>query len=1080
MPHNFYQNQNLKVSQARQEQFAENFSRWELSGRGWQIFNHEIELEPAFSRFAPLQSITSPVDDGRVPSLFGRLLSTGQNPNRISDGGEVLANNSAEILAQPKPVVKTASFRIYLPNELKISSEQTQQLILNLASSASFVSFEIIGTNREITFQITCPELDKRVVLSQLKSHLPNVDFRETEDTLKQNLQPSRIAESVTVDFGLEKEWFIPLPFNKSFAADTLLPLIAAFEEIADGETVCLQILFSRARQHWQRAVQEAIFDRNGKLTFPYLQSYVPVIREKLSNPLLAAQIRFAAQSNSREKSLQIARNVSAFFRQFSYPGGNELIPLQNEDLEPHKHLQSILNRTSFRTGMLVSAQELSAFVHLPSDAVKSQKLCRDNNCTKLAPLFATQGNIILGENHHNGQKQTIKLSDDERIKHLWLTGSSGSGKTSLVNFLVAQDIEAGKGVTVIEPHGDSIENIISRIPERRLKDVILLDPGDEEFPVGFNILQANSELEKILLSSDLVAIFRRFSSSWGDVINSVLHNAILAFLSSTKGGSLLDLKHFLVDRQFREEFLKTVADAEIRFYWQKEFPQLVGKPHAPLLTRLDLFLRSKPIRNIIAQKDNKLDFRRIMDERKILLVKLTHGRIGETNAHMIGSLVMTKLYQAALSRQDMPETKRINHFIYLDEAHHFIVPSLALLLSGGRKFSCSLLFSHQETRQIASRDPELLGSLQTNCFTRICFRTDSDADTMAKGFSFFTAEHLKNLGVGEALVRLEQSRYDFNLKTFPLNKVSPENAAQRRTAAVEHTRKTYAKSKAEVESENQNYRQVSNTIVSLQSEQSIPVQNETVGFIKAEEANLESSKSVAFAQINQVNQGRGGRHHQELQAVINRMAESYSFQVEMEKSVSGGAGFVDVSLENENLKIACEVSVTSTADYETHNILKCLSAGYNYAVVVVSNQKKISALNAKLLTFVPFELQDKVKVLSLTGLLAFLRDLSSPKDSLQKKEKPTGQRLDLPQASEFLGISVSTLYRWVREGRIPFFRVGREYRFDRDELVLIGKHDLSGKRKATVKLESLKIEKTAPKGKKQQDERYRKLLKLE
>jgi excisionase family DNA binding protein len=823
--------------------------------------------------------------------------------------------------------------------------------------------------------------------------------------------------------------------------------------------------------------VQEAIFDRNGKLIFLYLQSHLPIIKEKLSQPLLATQIRFVVQSSSREKSLQIAKHTSAFFRQSCSPGGNELIPLQN-NIDVNKHLNSILSRTAFRSGMLVSAQELSAIVHLPSDAVKSQKLCRDDNRTKLAPQFATQGTIILGENQHNGQKQIIKLLDTERIKHLWLTGSSGSGKTSLVNFLVAQDIEAGNGVTVIEPHGDSIENIIARIPERRLKDVILLDPGDEEFPVGFNILQAQSELEKILLSSDLVAIFRRFSSSWGDVINSILHNAILAFLSSTKGGSLLDLKHFLVDRGFREEFLKTVADEEIRFYWQKEFPALVGKPHAPLLTRLDLFLRSKLIRNIIAQKDNKLDFRRIMNERKILLVKLTHGAIGEENAHLLGSLIMTKLYQAALSRQNMPENSRVNHFIYLDEAHHIIVRSLSLLLSGGRKFSCSLLFSHQETRQITSRDAELLSSLQTNCFTRICFRTDSDAEMLAKGFSFFTAKHLKNLGVGEAIVRLEQSRYDFNLKTFPLEKVSAEIAAQKKTAVIEHTRQTYAKPKAEIEAEKQKHQQISRNVSEVRLEQNISTKNQSNETVEDRKLN---QKPIIPDTIPQTNHGRGGQHHCELQAVIKRMAESYGFAVEIEKSVLDGAGFVDVSLEKENLKIACEVSVTSTPDYETRNILKCLTAGYNYAFVVVSNQKKLPAINAKLLSAIPFELQDKVKTVSLTGLLTFLRELVFLKETIQKKaKKTTGQRLNFTEACEFFGVGSSTLYRWIQEGRIPFYRPGREYQFDRDELVLIGKHDLSGKRKASVKLSPLKIEKNIPKGKKQQDERYRKLLKLE
>ena len=1064
MQANIKQNQNFTSSDI----FAESFSAWEIAGRGWQIFDYETRIEPPYSKFVPPRRISRPVDDNRVPGFFGRLLRTNTNP--VSNDQERADDcNNPRICRNSCP--QTASFLIYLPKELKTSSEQIEQFLLNLSSTASFIALEIIGTNERIYFQITCPSQEKKAVLSQLKNHLPNVDFRETDDVLRKNLKLEKTDQTIAVDFGLRREWFIPLPFDKSFSTDTLLPLIASLEGLLEDEVACLQVIFSRTCGNWQSEVQEAIFDRNGKLAFVNLQIYLSAIKDKLSNALFAAVVRFAVQSDSREKSLEIARRTRAFFRQFSAPSGNELIPLRPEALEPDRHLHSFLSRTTYRAGMLVSAQELSSICHLPSDSVISKKLSRSENRTKLAPEFAIKGGIILGENHHNGEKQIIRLSDTQRTKHLWLTGSSGSGKTSLIDFLIEQDMQAGKGITVIEPHGDSIENLLSRVPKHRLNDVVFFDPGDE-FPIGFNILQANSEIEKILLSSDLTAIFRRFSSSWGDVINNVLHNSILAFLSSTKGGTLVDLKHFLVDKNFREEFIETVEDEEIRFYWLKEFPQLIGKPHAPLLTRLDLFLRSKLIRNIIAQKENKLDFRQIMDERKILLVKLTHGAIGEENAHLLGSLIMTKLYQAALSRQNVPETERVNHFIYLDEAHHFITESLPLLLSGGRKFSCSLLFSNQETKQITSRDAELLSSLQTNCYTRICFRTDSDAEMLAKGFSFFTAEHLKNLGVGECLVRLEQSRFDFNLKTFPLEPVSPKVAEQRRRAVVEHSRNTYGRSKEKVEAIN---KQTGSNRVALEQPETYISPRNTAAVIS--DGNQLYTKLAFSDNKVKVNQGRGGQHHQEIQKAVKRVAESNGFSAQIEKSVAGGS--VDVSLENKDFKIAVEVSVTSSADYEIKNIRKCLDAEYDFVAVVISSQKDIFLLKEKIQTSFAFQEQRKVKVFGLTGLLEFLWQLTKPEIKKTKK-KSKGDRLNIAEASEFLGISTSTLYRWAREGRVPFYRVGRGYHFDRDELALVGRHDLSGKRKAAVDLPPIEIKKRTSKSKKDENERYRKMLGLD
>lgn len=1023
-----------------------------------------VGLEPILPNAISYLPNKKPIDDARLLSFFGRLFAAKQSGN-VSE-----SENNLSALPWKNPGVEVVSFQVRLPNTLKISFKQNEQLLLNLSNSTSFISFEIIGTSDFITFQITCPRTEKNAVFAQLNNHLSTVSFIESEDLLEKHLLLSQ-TNQIAVDFGLARQWFLPLPGEKNFAADTLLPLIAAFEGLASGEMACLQVLFSRTRQNWQRTAQGAIFDRNGKLAFSELQNYLASIKEKLSSPVLAAQIRLAINSGSLEKSLQLARQTSAFFRQFSDSAGNELIPLKNEGVSSEKHIQSILHRITYRSGMLLSAQELSSICRLPSDVVRTKKLLRDENRTKSAPEFATKGNIILGENHHSGQTQIIKLSDKQRLKHIWITGGSGCGKSSLITQIAEQDAKAKNGFCIIEPH-DLINEVIARIPDNRLCDVILFDPTDEE-PVGFNPLQSNSEIEKNLLSSDLVAIFQRFWTSQGDIMSNVLHNSILAFLSSTKGGTLIDLKHFLVNKEFRLRFLETVPDEEIRFYWQNEFPSL-AKRITPLLTRLDLFLRSKPIRNVLNQKDSKLDFRRIMDERKILLVKLTHGSLGENNSKLIGALLIAKIYQTALSRQDVGEADRPAFFVSLDEARHYLsIPSMSLLLSEGRKYGISILASHQDTQQITSQDTDVLSSLTTNCYTRIAFRSDSDAERLAKGFSFFTADHLKNLGVGEAICRFEQSRYDFNLKTCPLEPIESEIAEQRRKFIVEHTRKTYGKSKAEIESENQSVWTAPSRMAAKQPSSEVSPKN-MITEITAEDQRKAGNNLI------KENHGRGGSHHQEIQAVIRRMAESYGFSVEIEKSVLDGAGSIDVSLVKEDLKIACEVSVTSTIDYETKNILKCLAAGYDYAVVVVSNQKKLTSLNAKLRSEIPVAELDKVKAFGLTGLLGFLRELNTPKEVTQKRpDKSTGQRLSFAETCEFFGVGASTLYRWIREGRVPFYRPGREYQFDREELVLIGKHDLSGKRKASVKLQPLKIEKNTTKSKKEQDSRYRKLLNL-
>src|SRR5581483_408379 len=292
---------------------------------------------------------------------------------------------------------------------------------------------------------------------------------------------------------------------------------------------------------------------------------------------------------------------------------------------------------------------------------------------TKAAPPLAFGHAMVLGENHHAGETVRVSMTTEQRVRHTHLIGVSGSGKSTLLLNMIAQDVEQGNGIAVLDPHGDLVDQVIARIPAERIKDVVLLDPSDEGYPVGFNILSAHSDLERNLLASDLVSVFKRLSTSFGDQMTTVLGNAILAFLESSVGGTLTDLRRFLVEPAYRDRFLATVGDSEVVYYWQREFPLLSGKPQGPILTRLDTFLRPKVIRHMVSQKENRLDFADVMNGRKILLAKLSQGLIGEENSYLLGTLVVSKLNQVATSRQNMPAEARTPFYLYIDEFHNFV-----------------------------------------------------------------------------------------------------------------------------------------------------------------------------------------------------------------------------------------------------------------------------------------------------------------------------------------------------------------------------------------------------------------------
>lgn len=302
-------------------------------------------------------------------------------------------------------------------------------------------------------------------------------------------------------------------------------------------------------------------------------------------------------------------------------------------------------------------------------------------------------------------------------------------------------------------------------IPANRVKDVVLVDPADEDFPVGFNILQAHSQDEKNLLASDLVGVFRRLATSWGDQMDTVLQNAILVILDSSRGGTLADLRRFLVEKDFRKDFLTSVKDWELLYYWQKMFPQSgAEKSVGSVLTRLQDFFSQRRIRNMVSQRENKLDFADIMDNRKIFLAKLSEGLGGEENSCLLGSLLVSKFQQLTMARQKLKEEDRRDFWLYIDEFQHFISPSMAKILTGARKYRLGLTLSHQHLHQLQS-DAKVASAVMTEPCTRIVLRVgNDDAKKLGECFTAFDAKSLTRLEQFHAIVRVERNDFDFNL----------------------------------------------------------------------------------------------------------------------------------------------------------------------------------------------------------------------------------------------------------------------------------------------------------------------------
>jgi hypothetical protein len=941
------------------------FYSWEVRGRGWSVFDYPVALEPPFRPFRPPRAlVTGTIDDGRKPTLLSSLAE------RI---GAFFSNTSASLPAlieseawdEPDPELFDSDeplrhLVVAVPEALKIDKDIAERFLLSLSLARTPIAFELVGHGNAVIPQFSCRASDRHLVLENLRAYFPDASIFEKEDVIGGAYDPEQTA--LAIEFGLANEFMLPLNTPASFAIDPLIPVASALSALAADELGCLQVVFQPVRAPWAESILWSVSDGAGGSFFADAPEMTGLARRKVGKPLFAALIRLFIQAESERRAWSIARALGGAFHQFALPGSNELFPLENRGYPDAEHIVDVLTRSTRRSGMIINSEELAALVHLPGASVRVPGLLRELKKTKALPEEAIGHALILGTSVHQGERQRVTLSTESRLRHTHIVGATGTGKSNLILDLIRQDIELGHGLAVLDPHGDLVDAVLCHVPERRHHDVVLINPADVEYPVGFNVLEARSDIEKNMLASDLGSIFRRLATSWGDQMTAVLGNSILAFLESPEGGTLLDLRRFLVDDGFRRSYLRTVNDPEVVFFFEKEFPLLGGgRSVGSLLTRLDAFLRPKFIRQMVAVRRSRVDLQHVMQEGKILLCKLAQGTIGEENSFLLGSLLVSKLHHMALARQS--ERERRPFLLYIDEFQHFITPSMASILSGARKFGLGLILVHQDLRQL-DRSGEVASAVLTNAHTRIAFRVSAeDARKLEAGFSSFDAGDLESLGLGEAICRTGNRQNDFRLKTQPVPEIDCDLAQRRQHAITELSRTSYASRPEETNATPRRAQpstapagdpdtKVSPTPLDMPANPIPPATAVTPPTELASEprsgATRRRAERLGVQRPPPPMMGRGGSEHKYLQHLIKRLGEERGYRATIEHVLSSG-GRVDVALQKGEIWIACEISITTDAQHEAENIRKCLAADFTHVAMISSEHRHLRAIEIAL-----------------------------------------------------------------------------------------------------------------------------------
>lgn len=508
--------------------------------------------------------------------------------------------------------------------------------------------------------------------------------------------------------------------------------------------------------------------------------------KEKLKTELFETKLYFVVQSQTKAMAEAKLKSIANSFSVFkNYPQNQFHLKMRDINLLPKlKEFESPLQQN------YMNAHEIASFFHFPKNpknetsllTVKSRKLALPIGIPTFDYSLNDKGEVIakghpqdvniVGISDYRSITVPIGVYDEDRLRHVYTIGKTWTGKSKFLLSLMINDIKQGKGIWVIDPHGDAIEEIMMHIPENRKEDVIIFDPTDDQYPFCLNPLDVKENESKQILAKWFIDIFKKFfGANWNPKLEHVLRMIFLALLDKA-GSTLFDIVRALTDKDFRYEMIDAVSDDVVRNFRTNEFAgrsqQFNTEAIMPILNKVGQLLSIDMLKNIFASPENKLDFRLAMDTRKILLIKLPKGKLQEEIMGFLGAMFVTKLFQAAIGRQSIPKEERVPFFLYVDEFQNFATDTFNEILSEARKYWLSLAVAHQYIKQIPAN---ISDSLFGNVWTLVSFRISSeDSEFMKHQFSpFLDAYDLANLNMREFYCKIlvqGQVKDPFSLKS--------------------------------------------------------------------------------------------------------------------------------------------------------------------------------------------------------------------------------------------------------------------------------------------------------------------------
>ncbi|MBI3290466.1 TraM recognition domain-containing protein [Candidatus Microgenomates bacterium] len=676
--------------------------------------------------------------------------------------------------------------QIAVPRDNEIKIDAAEQMFASLASlkkggfwqkfkTQESISFEIVARPEDIRFYVWTPKKLSDLVEKQLHGAYPDAEILQVEE---QNI----FTEGGKVAFAslqLRSDSYYPIKTYRDLATDPLSSITSVLAKMGQGEGVAIQLLVSPTDIDWRGAGHAFIAKTKKAEADPEKASYkvdaktLEAIENKIGKPGFEVSLRIVTTAPTLEAAKMHLSNIRSSFEQFS----SDLNSFKSRKIfRKGQFVDDFLNRFQPMFHLMgnhpsvLNSEELATIFHMPNKQVTTPHIYWINARRAPAPAQIPTSGLYIGKSQYRGVERPVYITDEDRRRHLYIIGKTGTGKSELLKELVLQDIKSGKGVCFIDPH-DTIEKILPLIPPERAEDVIYFYPRDLERPMGLNLLEAKTEEQRHFLASSVINMFYKLFDPYktgivGPRFEHAIRNAMLTVMEAIPGGTFVEVDQALKRSQFVQEMLPHVSDPIIKRYWTDQIAQTSDFHKSEVLdyivSKFGRFVTDKMVRNIIGQSQSSFDFRKVMDEGKILLINLAKGEIGEENSNFLGLVLIPRILIAAMSRQDMPEEQRRDFFLYVDEFQNFATPDFAQILSEARKYRLNLAVANQFIGQI---EEEIKNAIFGNIGTLMCFRVGvSDASYLSHEFTpVFSEEDLLNI-----------ERYHAYMKTIVNNEPVP------------------------------------------------------------------------------------------------------------------------------------------------------------------------------------------------------------------------------------------------------------------------------------------------------------------